>query len=665
MRGNVLVLSSFVLALAAATLPAQSTDLGKQVYSAAANSVFLVYLNDSSGNPTALGTAFLVKPRLLVTNAHVAEAGSPVLAVGPVRVPLKIVRLDRENDLAVMSVDVDLTSKPLPLAPSAPKPGEEIFAIGNPEGLEKTISQGIVSGVRNVDGKKLIQISSPISHGSSGGPILNNRSEVIGVAVAFLSDGQNLNFAVPAEYVRALLETKAAQVKTPGAEQILAEVASAWAAREKLDYSNQPDSDYNKLTESISDDLRNVVRESNSSDALREVACYGTKDWTFGDSGVAAARKLVHLTPSAENQALLGYVLLERAESAKLTADFSDKGSDQEKSALAEQEGFLTEAVSTASLSVKEGRGSSSLLANYVLGGADDIRGDFVEAIHHYLPLAAGDINQCGEDLTKLAVQNLIRENQKTQRLDEAERWFSVYESKYTPSAYDWDSEGDRQYSLKGFKSAASAYEKAASDGAFYRYDYCFATGAHYFQDPTDEDGVLQDGKACIDAYAQNTYKSNDGYFSSELPFVHEFMADVLQRRGVYDGALDHAREAIRLKPDYAAAMDTEGTIYLNTQRFSECESVEKEAVRVSDGKYPYMQFRLGTCYFSEENWAMAENSFRIAANADRTDAASAFNLGLSLSRQGMDSDAQVWFREALKRNPDPELRAKIQNALR
>jgi len=56
------------------------------------------------------------------------------------------------------------------------------------------------------------------------------------------------------------------------------------------------------------------------------------------------------------------------------------------------------------------------------------------------------------------------------------------------------------------------------------------------------------------------------------------------------------------------------------------------------------MQFRLGNCYFATEDWAKAEASFRMAAQDDKTDAASAFNLGLSLQRQGYNGDAQQWF---------------------
>jgi len=75
--------------------------------------------------------------------------------------------------------------------------GDLIYVLGSPEGLESTFSQGNISGTRRLDGRSLIQITAPISHGSSGGPVLNSAGEVIGIAVGALRAGQNLNFAIP------------------------------------------------------------------------------------------------------------------------------------------------------------------------------------------------------------------------------------------------------------------------------------------------------------------------------------------------------------------------------------------------------------------------------------------------------------------------------------
>ena len=83
--------------------------------------------------------------------------------------------------------------------------GEIVYAVGNPQGLEGTFSQGIVSSIREVETDKLLQITAPISPGSSGGPVLNNRGKAIGISVATFRGGQNLNFAIPSDYLKTLL----------------------------------------------------------------------------------------------------------------------------------------------------------------------------------------------------------------------------------------------------------------------------------------------------------------------------------------------------------------------------------------------------------------------------------------------------------------------------
>src|SRR5207249_9807394 len=86
-----------------------------------------------------------------------------------------------------------------------PSPGSNVYAIGNPHGLEKSISTGVLSGVRTVGKRELIQITTPLSHGSSGGPVFESSGKVIGVTASSIEEGQNLNFAVPASAVIRLL----------------------------------------------------------------------------------------------------------------------------------------------------------------------------------------------------------------------------------------------------------------------------------------------------------------------------------------------------------------------------------------------------------------------------------------------------------------------------
>jgi len=81
--------------------------------------------------------------------------------------------------------------------------GRDVFVIGNPYGLEGTFSTGVISGLREIDGVRYIQISAPVSPGNSGGPVILSDGSVIGIAAMGLKMGQNLNFAIASAEVIA------------------------------------------------------------------------------------------------------------------------------------------------------------------------------------------------------------------------------------------------------------------------------------------------------------------------------------------------------------------------------------------------------------------------------------------------------------------------------
>lgn len=165
-------------------------------------------MEDKSKQPISLGSGFILENGKVVTNLHVIEGAKYgyVLENGSSKKHSieGYYQIDKINDLAILSVPT-LTSKPLPISTlDQPEVGEKIYAIGNPKGLSGTISEGIVSGIRSMENKSLIQITAPISPGSSGGPVINNKGEVIGVAVGTLTSGQNLNFAIPVKLLTTL-----------------------------------------------------------------------------------------------------------------------------------------------------------------------------------------------------------------------------------------------------------------------------------------------------------------------------------------------------------------------------------------------------------------------------------------------------------------------------
>jgi hypothetical protein len=153
------------------------------------------------------GSGFFVSNDLIATNKHVLNCGGPgtvSLAGSRRRLPILASWSDPQHDLALVQVD-EAHVRPLLLTSQGwPAVGDDVYVAGNPEGLAGTFSRGIISSLRRSEG--LIQFDAPISPGSSGGPVVDARGQVVGVTVASVRQGQNLNFAVPAQYLRALLE---------------------------------------------------------------------------------------------------------------------------------------------------------------------------------------------------------------------------------------------------------------------------------------------------------------------------------------------------------------------------------------------------------------------------------------------------------------------------
>lgn len=173
-------------------------------------SVVLLLMEDAQGQPNSLGSGFFVRPNVVATNLHVVRGttrGTARIVGSSQRLSISgIVALDSVADLALLQVS-GATAPALSLGDSRGLAvGDVVYAVGNPEGLEGTFSQGIVSGIRRIRSDTLLQITAPISPGSSGGPILDSSGAVVGVAVATFTEGQNLNFAVPSAALSLLLE---------------------------------------------------------------------------------------------------------------------------------------------------------------------------------------------------------------------------------------------------------------------------------------------------------------------------------------------------------------------------------------------------------------------------------------------------------------------------
>jgi hypothetical protein len=191
-------------------LAIQSVCLGqpaRDIAQKAFKSVVLLEMNDAHGQPLSLGSGFFIADGIIATNAHVIEGAASGTAklVGNDHKSqiLGTIALDRHADLALLKVGSAAPALHLG-SEVAPVVGDKVYVVGNPLGLEGTFSEGIISGIRPVGSDSILQMTAPISPGSSGGPVMDASGTVIGIAEATFGDGQNLNLAVPVAYLSKL-----------------------------------------------------------------------------------------------------------------------------------------------------------------------------------------------------------------------------------------------------------------------------------------------------------------------------------------------------------------------------------------------------------------------------------------------------------------------------
>jgi tetratricopeptide (TPR) repeat protein len=196
-----------VLCLAAFSAAAQ--DFLPELVKRIKPSAVAIETFDAKGNTLSRGSGFFIAADKVITNRHVIEKSTRVeihLFNGKKFAVKGVLAIDGEGDLALLQVEVPpATAVPLQIMQRVPQEGESIVVIGNPYGLEGSVSNGIVSAVREISGYgKIIQITAPISPGSSGSPVVNMVGQVIGIATLQAAEGQSLNFAVPSERIAQL-----------------------------------------------------------------------------------------------------------------------------------------------------------------------------------------------------------------------------------------------------------------------------------------------------------------------------------------------------------------------------------------------------------------------------------------------------------------------------
>lgn len=183
-----------------------------EVFESVSPSVWLVGALDAEKRRLGFGSGVVIAARTMVTNCHVlVKAKAIEVRREQVRHTATLAHADAERDLCILSVP-DLAAPAVEIAPlSSVRIGNRAYVVGNPEGFELTLSEGLISGLRSMDASRPpIQTTAPISQGSSGGGLFDERGRLVGIMtlihVGRLRIAQNLNFAAPAEWIAEVPE---------------------------------------------------------------------------------------------------------------------------------------------------------------------------------------------------------------------------------------------------------------------------------------------------------------------------------------------------------------------------------------------------------------------------------------------------------------------------
>jgi serine protease Do len=204
-----------------------------EVYAKVAPSIWRVATYDADGVPLAFGSGVVIAPETMVTNCHVlAKARRVAVRREQVTLEAKLELWDPPRD--VCQIHVPKLDAPMVVLGQATTlvVGQSVFAIGNPKGLDLTMSAGLLSSIRRNDRSQIIllQTSAPISGGSSGGGLFDEQGRLIGLTTlgSVTGDAQNLNFAIPVDWVRDLPARHALHAKPePGDTAVAAASAPA------------------------------------------------------------------------------------------------------------------------------------------------------------------------------------------------------------------------------------------------------------------------------------------------------------------------------------------------------------------------------------------------------------------------------------------------------
>lgn len=605
----------------------------QRVFAQVSESVFLVEMVDDKGATVATGTAFLIGPKSLLTNAHVVADGECRLRVGPARIKCSVARSDSAHDLAELVIDSELVAKMLKLEVNPVPAGSTVYVVSNALGMERTISQGLVSASRKVDGQELIQLSAAISPGSSGGPVVGSAGEVVGVVVGSRIDGQLVNFAIPAKTARAFLD---GTLTLDSFASIVARISDLSDAQSAMQYSSDPESPYGKNAAQITTLVRRAA--SLATEVAEYLKVVELSQWRDRPLAIEAAHKAAAGVRPPKD------ALLKLSELLVAAAEAEGTGASEKARSLAEAEVVSQKALNSY---------GSSEDTLYGLSEVQRARGQASLAIATLKKASAVENGKSDR-----VIESLARLTASSGQLVESEKWLDTLIERDSVAGFTYWLLGDF-YEPISPKLAAKSYDRGAalSKGAF--SVGLWTDAAEQWLAANAEDEALGSARAAIDA------GKGLGTVSKQLSYAHRVVSMVLLDRGLKEVALTEARLAVDLNRDSGLANWAFASALAKNDRKLEAIDAFKSALRLTDGKHAEMHFELAAVYFQLERWADAQSSYEIASRLAPNDPSTTYNVAICLYNLGKKTDALPWLEETLRRSPSASLRVKTEQLIK
>jgi serine protease Do len=237
--------SSFLIAtLTLSAYPSFAQPLeADKLFEKISPSVWVIHTFDGNEKPLSRGSAVVTGVGTLITNCHVlAKAKSFVVKRDNVVYGAALEHADVERDLCQIAVKNFAAPVAQLLPTNSLRVGQKVYAVGNPRGLELTFSDGLISGLRKSPDEKsieLVQTSAPISPGSSGGGLFDAQGRLVGITTATLKESQNLNFAMPADWIAEVPVRSNAAIAKKVANETAATATGQTVARKGVYFAGQ------------------------------------------------------------------------------------------------------------------------------------------------------------------------------------------------------------------------------------------------------------------------------------------------------------------------------------------------------------------------------------------------------------------------------------------